>query len=380
MPTMRTAWIVSVGGPAVEIFRLSPAERLRRTLSRAGCEPVMIAPPEDPPPTGAGVCLVVRDDLIADDRLIAALAEEPDSVLVSRELGPVAACVGGALAPEIARALTGGCDSVLESLKHTSPDALVPSYQPSLRKIQAPWIRQVRPEDARALEELVFDAAYKGVTDLVTKWAWPRPAAAATRWCARRDVTPNAVTFASLGLVILATGLFARGDFAAGLVAGWLMTFLDTVDGKLARVTGTSSRFGGALDHGLDLVHPPFWYLAWGLPLGMVDGALMAIIVGGYIVGRLIEGAFLAAFRCEIHSWQPLDSLFRTITARRNPNLILLSVSVLGGRPELGLTMVALWTLASLAFHGVRLLQAMNRRRRGESIVPFAAAAAERSA
>ena len=42
------------------------------------------------------------------------------------------------------------------------------------------------------------------------------------------------------------------------------MTFLDTVDGKLARVTLTSSPFGNVLDHSLDLIHPPFWYWAWG--------------------------------------------------------------------------------------------------------------------
>jgi phosphatidylglycerophosphate synthase len=46
------------------------------------------------------------------------------------------------------------------------------------------------------------------------------------------------------------------------------MTLLDTVDGKLARVTVASSKFGHVLDHGVDIVHPPFWYLAWGLGLG----------------------------------------------------------------------------------------------------------------
>jgi phosphatidylglycerophosphate synthase len=45
-----------------------------------------------------------------------------------------------------------------------------------------------------------------------------------------------------------------------GLVLGRLMTFLDTVDGKLARVTVTSSRFGDVLDHGLDIIHPPLVY------------------------------------------------------------------------------------------------------------------------
>ena len=59
---------------------------------------------------------------------------------------------------------------------------------------------------------------------------------------------------------------------------GWLMTFLDTVDGKLARVTVTSSRIGDVLDHGLDIIHPPLWYIAWGvgLPAGLAMRSRLA--------------------------------------------------------------------------------------------------------
>ena len=46
------------------------------------------------------------------------------------------------------------------------------------------------------------------------------------------------------------------------------MSVLDSVDGKLARLTFTDSRIGNRLDHGLDMVHPPFWYLAWAYGIG----------------------------------------------------------------------------------------------------------------
>ena len=97
-------------------------------------------------------------------------------------------------------------------------------------------------------------------------------------------------------------------------------------------------------------------------------------MVGGYFVGRALEGAFLAGSASRSHSWRPIDGLFRTITARRNPNLILLSVGTLGGPPDLGLVMVALWTLASLAFHALRLAQALRMRARGAAPVPWEAA------
>ncbi len=43
------------------------------------------------------------------------------------------------------------------------------------------------------------------------------------------------------------------------------------------------------------------------------------VVVVGYLAGRLLEGLFLLLFSMETHCWRPIDTLFRTITARRNP-------------------------------------------------------------
>jgi phosphatidylglycerophosphate synthase len=73
------------------------------------------------------------------------------------------------------------------------------------------------------------------------------------------------VTIAGIILVFVAFYFFLRGQFLSGLLCAWIMTFLDTVDGKLARTTLTSSKWGDVLDHGIDLIHPPFWYRGhWG--------------------------------------------------------------------------------------------------------------------
>ena len=165
------------------------------------------------------------------------------------------------------------------------------------------------------------------------------------RQCVRFGIRPNQVTLIGLALVILAGVLFAYGQYGWGLLAAWLMTFLDTVDGKLARVTVTSSRFGHYFDHIIDLVHPPIWYILWGIGLAMSypdSGAWFSLalwyIFIGYVAGRLTEGLFtwrLGEFG--IFCWRPVDSYFRLITGRRNPNLILLTAGALLGRPDLGL-------------------------------------------
>jgi phosphatidylglycerophosphate synthase len=249
-----------------------------------------------------------------------------------------------------------------------TPLELVPAYTSTLRKTDVPYLLPLTPTSVREVEDRLFTASYKGITDLVTKWVWPRPARAVTRWLASAGVHPNLITLLSWGLVVLVALFFLRGWFGLGLLAAWVMTFLDTVDGKLARVTLTSSKIGHVLDHGLDLIHPPFWYLAWayGLPPDTPWLWLATVVtVGGYVIGRLLEGLFLLLFTMEIHCWQPLDSFFRTITARRNPNLILLSFATLMSRPDVGLMLVALWTAICIAFHTVRLFQASRQRWRG---------------
>ena len=359
-------------GPDVRIFGLTPAERLRRAFVRAGCRDIAVVAPDDADANAATAAVVCRGDVVLDERLVAALVARPATLLVAPGIGAIAAHVAAA---EIraAQAVVAGRETpaALASCKTVAPEGLAPAWLPNLRKREPAWVERATPERVPAIEARAFAASYKGVTDLVTRWLWPRPAAAATRWCARRGVSPNQVTVLSWLLAVLAAWLFLRGAFGTGLLVAWAMTFLDTVDGKLARVTLTSSRLGDVLDHGLDLLHPPFWYLAWGVGVGADHALATAVVVGGYLAGRLLEGTFLAAFRFETHSWRPLDAAFRTVTARRNPNLILLSVGTLFLRPDLGLVMVALWTVASLLFHAVRLGQALAARRRGDPVVAW---------
>jgi phosphatidylglycerophosphate synthase len=357
----------------VRIWGLAPEERLLRSLRRAGCSDVRIVDAAHPPSERRAV-VAVRADVVLDERLVAGLRGAPDTLLVAPELGPIGAHVSSDRAGALCTALAHAQAEALPEVRRVAPLELVDAYVPGLRKREHPYAFAARAETAAEVERRTFAASYKGLTDLVTKWVWPRPAQAVTRWCALHRVHPNAVTAVSGVLALAAALLFAHGSFASGLACGWAMTFLDTVDGKLARVTLTSSRIGDVMDHGLDLIHPPFWWWAWGIGIGAGYGVATTVVVAGYFIGRALEGAFLAAFGFEMHSWRPIDGLFRTITARRNPNLILLSVGTLGGRPDLGLVMVALWTAASLVFHAARLAKAFRARARGVSPAPWEAA------
>src|SRR3546814_8348483 len=125
-----------------------------------------------------------------------------------------------------------------------TPDELGSTWNIALRKKASPFVVSFEAASTDELERLTCGASYKGATDFVTKYLWPWPARQVTRWCAQTGITPNAVTLFSLVLVFVTMWLFAEGHFLIGCTVGFLMTFLDTVDGKLARVTLTSSKWG----------------------------------------------------------------------------------------------------------------------------------------
>ncbi len=111
-----------------------------------------------------------------------------------------------------------------------------------------------RPETlAVAEEELLRRRTYQ---PLGKYWAFPL-AERLAEWLKPTAVRPNAVTIASAGLMFSAAAI-AAGGFS-GAIARMSMAFclaaglvLDTADGRLARLQGTSSAFGRWLDQVLD--------------------------------------------------------------------------------------------------------------------------------
>jgi phosphatidylglycerophosphate synthase len=352
-----------------KIWGLTSLQRKLRVLKGAGVNDTvddLAVLPED------SSVVLIRGDYLFDDRVVNYIVQTPKMILKIPQGSAsvlVAAHVAAGQAVEAYESIANNTISPsLTGIKSETLETLSISFQQRLLKFEPPFVLPIKPDNARVLERRLFDWSYKGVTDLITKWLWPRPAQWVVGQCVHYGLRPNHVTIIGLLLVTLAGVLFARGWYGWGLLAGWLMTFLDTVDGKLARVTVTSSKFGHYFDHIIDLIHPPIWYILWGLGLGVSQynfsglslGALFWLIVIGYVSGRLAEGAFLAWLgKFGIFCWRPIDSYFRLITARRNPCMILLTIGAILGRPDWGLFAVTIWTVATSLFLIIRLSMAV---------------------
>jgi len=371
-------YIHFINDSPVKLWGLTSRRRKLRVLRSAGVTDIvddLTGLPDNSP------ALLLRGDYLFDDRVIHYLVQTPDVLLKISQAATdifVAAHVAGGQAPEAIAIIEGTATmGSMTGVRTETLETLSISFQQRLLKFEPPFVLPITPGAKHFLERRLFDWSYKGVTDLVTKWVWPRPAQWVVGQCVRFGLRPNHVTIIGLLLVILAGVLFAYGWYGWGLLAGWLMTFLDTVDGKLARVTVTSSKFGHYFDHLIDLIHPPIWYILWGLGLGVsqfnfiglsINTAFWLIMIG-YAVGRLVEGAFLAWLgKFGIFCWRPIDSYFRLITARRNPCLILLTAGALIGHPDWGLIAVTIWTVVTSIFLLGRLFMALISKQTAGSV------------
>jgi phosphatidylglycerophosphate synthase len=326
---------------------------------------------------GDGPVLLVNRAFAFDPAWLRATAARPGEALTLGGRVAIAHCRNEAERRDALGAIEGdrplSGNAGLTPIAHEEGNVQVNA---ELRKREQPFLLRLDPGTVRAVERASYFGAYKGVTDLLTKHLWPEWALVLTRIAARFGISPNAVTTVGAILCVAAAFLFWYGYYWSGMLVGLGFMVLDTVDGKLARCTITSSFWGNIFDHGIDLVHPPFWWYAWGVGLAAyglpLSDALfwqvMIAIVGGYVVQRLIEGIFMRRFGMHIHVWEQVDSRFRLITARRNPNMVILFAAMLFARPDIGLIAVAVWTVLSCLFHLVRLIQAYVVAARGQPV------------
>ncbi len=354
----------------VALWGVSQAQRIHKILSRIGCV-TEIADLSQLKRNQK--ILLLRADYLFEANVLQKLTQQQQAILVSSgdDTVPVAAWVDQACYDTAVEALQLGKLSLFDAaLPVMTPSGLTGGYDPRLRKYDLAHVVQITSKNRHIIENYLYDKSYKGITDFVTKWWWPLPARWVVRKCARLKISPNMVTATGWLLTIFCGFAFYYGELVAGLCGAWLMTFLDTVDGKLARVTLQSSKIGHIMDHGLDIIHPPIWYWCWIAGLGLSDLTVlgltysvtgwMFVLLIAYIGGRMFEGLFQLFFNdISIFCWKPVDSYHRLVTARRNPCLLLLTLSLMLADPVSGFIWVLGWSVVSTLMLAIRFFYAV---------------------
>ncbi len=112
------------------------------------------------------------------------------------------------------------------------------------------------------------------------------------------NITPNAISLASFGLSLLATGLFLVGHYAA-LAAGGLLaqlaSVIDGCDGEVARLKYLGSDYGGWLDAVLDRYADAFLLGGLGAYAWQNGGGTLALV----LAFLAITGSFLVSYTAD---------------------------------------------------------------------------------
>jgi phosphatidylglycerophosphate synthase len=405
-PQDGAVWIDAAGGQVPKIFGLTLVERHLQALKRAVPRPnrvvVDLGPNGDKPRIDASLeaafaiewrhgpdnfvvrltaflaeaveqpVLLLDGATLPDARLHAALVPLGDSVAViapkAEERAALIRAEAGRLAPRVGTAtdLTTFAEQLVAdgTLRAYAQDEFAGFIRKLRRTIPYYLFRVESREKAAQVEKFMFWANYKGSTDFFTRYVYPPLVWVLLVPLARARVHPNAVTIFSIILALGAIPMWAMGEtwtFWTGFAMAYGMSVLDSVDGKLARLTFTDSRIGNRLDHGLDMVHPPFWYLAWAYGIGggalywgSTLGSATVLVVVFYVVDRLILKIYPRFFQRAFHTHSRLDGRVRTFIARRN---ITLPMFMVGYALEFDLEafyLVTAWQIVTALYHGMR--------------------------
>ncbi|MFJ9868121.1 DUF5941 domain-containing protein [Streptomyces sp. NPDC101165] len=197
-------------------------------------------------------------------------------------------------APARAKSSVGGVDSVADRMV-TALDADGSAvHRPELGSLVAavPEDPQARNEVRQAVaavddEAIRLKSAVKSRDGFFTTFFISPYSRYIARWCARRGLTPNQVTTASLLTALIAAGCAATGTRAGFVAAGVLLIasfVLDCTDGQLARYALKYSTLGAWLDATFDRAKEYAYYA--GLALGAARGGddVWALALGAMIL------------------------------------------------------------------------------------------------
>lgn len=371
-----------------QLFGMTPLDRILRSIARLANSATEVVISGDVATQAKHGCRVIQEAGPAGERLAAYLTSGDTPVLaidgaaiVDHRLLPLLmeaddpACFVAGKGEKRASLLRLAPDSVPPHGAHTVLDIAdammndgdlrrinakeLPDFVVNLRRNVPFTLERIADDrDRAALEKRLFQLNYKGSTDFMTKWVFPPVVWQLTKLCVRWNIHPNTVTIASILLAVAAVPLFANGYWFAGFLAAYGMAILDSVDGKVARVTLNSSSIGNILDHGLDIVHPPFWYAAWAIGLGATAGsplyAAMLWLIFFYVADRIALMVAKWRFKRGLHAVTALDAAARTWIARRNVNLVIFTLGILIGLGKEAFFFIMIWQGLTFCWHSVR--------------------------
>ncbi len=364
------------------IVRPDDAARVRRRRFPASLEPVVetrtaMTVARELAATAAGPVLLLEAAALYDRRAVHVLWQSRAPALLVAGSSPTRAAA--LLLPPGAELPDDGNEgdwNALQQILFDAPETCrvpletVEQRVSLLRKSVAPLVLRIHDQASlRQADAYLKELAGKGVNDLMAEFVHPPLEFMLTRLVARTRITPNQVSYFNLLLNVVALPLLAGGWLWTGLALNLLRGVTDGVDGKLARLTLRESKGGDRVDHVVDRLYLPAFFLALGWHLS--GGNLTALpalssyfLLVFYLANRLLATWFGYFVGASSGDYRPVDRAVRRFWPKRNICVLILLLSLSAGQPEAGLHAMTALTGLMVIYRIVRLHQEGHRIQR----------------
>ena len=270
---------------------------------------------------------------------------------------------------EVKEGRTELADGIARAAKNEDAEVFditsINAYISAMRKeVKAFWIDIDTVDDIVKAEKLLIENACKGRNDFLATYVNKPIENFIVKRIANKRITPNQITVLTNIIAYASTILFLKGNLFFASLLTFIVSFMDGVDGKLARVKISSSNIG-KMEHAFDFLFEHSWYIALAVYLSKTYG-MSAIIFSTFIVlfdsfSHLCGHAFGKVVKDRpLSDYGKIERTFRKFDGRKNSYIIFILFGVLLNVPFYSLIAVALWSFVSALFYVVRTLKHLS--------------------
>jgi len=210
-------------------------------------------------------------------------------------------------------------------------------------------------------KKLLIESASKGRNDLLATYVNKPIENYIVGKIANTRITPNQITLLTNIIAYVSTFLFFKGYLLFATLLTFVVSFMDGVDGKLARVKIASSHIG-EMEHAFDFLFEHSWYIALGYFLSKIYG-IPAILLCAFILifdgfSYYCEEAFGKAIKDRpLADYGRIEQTFRKFDGRRNSYIIFILIGILINKPFWSLVAISIWSFVSSVFYCLRTMK-----------------------
>jgi phosphatidylglycerophosphate synthase len=293
--------------------------------------------------------IVVAADLLIDQRLLSWLTAQTIDVILSPRIGA---------RPETAALLRAkSLDSPNLEAAHINvvEVASLPTYWEAMHGDVPLHLHRIRnDDDAEQGWQILLDYIQRRTQELPARYFDPYFENLIVRRLAPSAITANQVTLATTLLGFLVAAFYATGWLRVGVLLAIFVEVLDGVDGKLARITRTTSK-AGEYEHILDFFYENSWWLALGFFLSK-NGSKFAwhaalLMVAFDLADNIVYSVADVKWHRSVDNATAFLSRFRLVAGRRNIYTWLFLPGFFLGIPGISFYSAVTWAGVTAAIH-----------------------------